>query len=309
MLTYSNTNNSFTTVRDLIRFAVTKFKQNNIFCGHGTDNVYDEAVYLVLSSLSLPVEQLEPYFDAKILPEEIDFILSNIYKRSVEKIPAAYLTHVAYLQGFEFYIDERVIVPRSYIAELLLGQVLDKYIEYPELIHNALDLCTGNGSLAIIMASYFPEANITASDISSDALNVAQINVSRHKFDKQIELVKSDLFVGLDSKLKYDLIVTNPPYVADRLRLDIPKEYNHEPEIALYADNDGLYLIQQILEQASSHLTEFGVVVVEMGDNLDDLYNTYPYFPFEFIPTTSGDGYVFVATYQQLVAYFTDIEG
>ena len=296
---------TLTTLRDVIRYAVSQFRQHDLVYGHGTTNAYDEAVALVLQSLHLPHEQLEPYFDAKLLASEKSLILERIKERVETRKPLPYIMKEAYLQGYSFYVDERVIIPRSFIAENIINGQLQPWIEYPELIHNALDLCTGNGSLATIMADYFYDAEIVAADISEAALEVAEINITKNEVSEQINLVKSDLFNQLGEYAgQFDLIVTNPPYV-DSLRMGrLSPEYKFEPGLALFGGKDGLELVDRILIQAKHFLTEFGVLVVEMGDNCRELEERYPDLPFNWLETESGDGFVFVLTYADLADYF-----
>ncbi len=293
------------TVRDFIRYAVTQFRKNNLFFGHGTTTAYDEAVVLVLQSLHLPVDQLEPYLDAVILNEEKELILERIRLRVEKRLPLPYITKEAFLQGYSFYVDERVIIPRSFIAEIIVNDGLSPWIEHPELVHTALDLCTGNGSLATIMANHFYDAEIVASDISDSALEVAQINLERNQVGAQVSLIKSDLFNQLDDYFeKFDLIVTNPPYVDSQRMATLAPEYEYEPGLALFGGNSGLELVDKILRQAKHYLTEFGVLVVEMGDNRSELENMYPDLPFTWLDTISGDGFIFVLTRADLEDYF-----
>ncbi len=293
------------TVRDILRFAVSKFQEYNIAYGHGTDNAYDEAIFLILDNLNLPLDQLEPYLDARLLKSEISLLIDVIEKRIVERIPAAYLQKKAVLLGYEFYVDQRVIIPRSFIAEIIQNQQLSQWIEYPELVNNALDLCTGNGSLAVIMADNFYVSNVVAADISHDALAVAAINVDSYDLNDRIELINSDLFGDLSDYLgMFDLIVTNPPYV-DKARMDsLSRESLHEPRLALSGGDSGLELVDKILRQAKHYLNEFGILLLEMGDNRFELEDLYPDLPFTWLETESGDGFVFVLTKQDLKDYF-----
>jgi ribosomal protein L3 glutamine methyltransferase len=296
---------TFQTVRDLLRYAVSQFRANNLFYGHGTTTAYDEAAVLILQSLSLPVDQLEPYLDARLLPAEKSLILERIQRRVNERLPLPYITNEAFLQGYSFYVDERVIIPRSFIAEIILQHGLEPWIEHPELVHNALDLCTGNGSLATIVADYFYDAQVVASDISKSALEVAALNIKRNQLSERVTLIQSDLFANLNDYLgTFDLIVTNPPYV-DELRMEtLAPEYKHEPSLALFGGNSGLDLVDQILRAAKHYLTEFGVLVVEMGDNRTELEQMYPDLPFTWLDTLSGDGFVFALSRADLADYF-----
>ncbi|BAK76747.1 protein-(glutamine-N5) methyltransferase, ribosomal protein L3-specific [Pseudogulbenkiania sp. NH8B] len=295
---YAQAATVMTTVRDLLRFAVSRFTDAGLSYGHGTDNAYDEAAYLVLATLKLPLDRLEPFLDAKLLPTEIQDVIDIIERRAEERIPAAYLTHEAWQGEFSFYVDERVIVPRSFIFELL-GEPLAPWIEHPELVHRALDLCTGSGCLAIQMAHHYPDAQIDAVDISLDALEVASINVQRYGLEDRIQLVHTDLFQGLEEK--YDLIISNPPYVDEESVDDLPAEYLHEPELALGSGRDGLDATREILRRAPEFLTEHGVLLVEIGHNRDVLEAAFPQLPFMWMETSGGDGFVFLLTHDDLV--------
>ncbi|WP_024302556.1 50S ribosomal protein L3 N(5)-glutamine methyltransferase [Pseudogulbenkiania sp. MAI-1] len=295
---YAQAATVMTTVRDLLRFAVSRFNDAGLSYGHGTDNAYDEAAYLVLSTLKLPLDQLEPFLDAKLLPTEIQDVIDIIERRAEERIPAAYLTHEAWQGEFSFYVDERVIVPRSFIFELL-GEPLAPWIEHPELVHRALDLCTGSGCLAIQLAHHYPDAEIDAVDISLDALEVASINVQRYGLEDRIQLIHTDLFQGLEEK--YDLIISNPPYVDEESVDELPPEYLHEPELALGSGRDGLDATREILRRAPEFLTEHGVLLVEIGHNRDVLEAAFPQLPFMWMETSGGDGFVFLLTHDDLV--------
>ena len=289
----------FTTLRDCLRFAVTRFDDAKLFYGHGTDNAYDEAVYLMLASLGLPRDRLDPFLDAQLLPDEIDKLLDVIKRRAEERVPAAYLTKEAFLGEYRFYVDERTIVPRSFIAELLREEALEPWIEHPELIHRALDLCTGSGCLAILLADHFPDAEIDAVDLSSDALDVAEINVAEYDLGTRIHLIDSDLFADLAGET-YDLIVSNPPYVDAPSMEELPDEYRHEPVMALGSGEDGLDITRKIIAAGTTYLTSHGVMVVEIGHNREALEEAYPDLPFVWLDTTSGDGFVFLLTRQML---------
>lgn len=286
------------TVRDVLRFAVSEFNKYELFFGHGSDNAYDEAAYLVLHSLNLPLDNLEPFLDANLLPREISYVLAQLARRTQERIPAAYLTHQAWQGDFEFYVDERVIVPRSFIYELL-GEPLTPWIEYPELVHNALDLCTGSGCLAIQMAHHYPAADIDAVDLSLGALEVASINVEKYGLQDRIQLIRTNLFNGLENS--YDLIVSNPPYVDAESVAALPKEYLHEPKMALGSGEDGLDLTHQIILHAAKYLNPRGVLLVEIGHNREALEAAYPELPFTWLETSGGDGFVFLLTREQLL--------
>ena len=294
---YSQAVSQLITVRDILRFAVSRFNEAGLVFGQGTDNAHDEAAYLILSTLHLPMDQLDPYLDARLLPDEIRGVIELIERRVTERVPVAYLTHEAWQGEFSFYVDERVIVPRSFIYELL-GEKLSPWVEYPELVHDVLDLCTGSGCLAIQLAYHYPDAEVDAVDISLDALEVAAINVQQYGLEDRINLIHSDLFTGLEKQ--YDLIVANPPYVDAESVEELPAEYLHEPELALGSGDDGLDATRQILEQALEHLSEHGVLLVEIGHNREVLEAAYPQLPFTWLETSSGDGFVFLLTARDL---------
>lgn len=286
------------TLRDLLRFAVSRFNEAGLYFGHGSDNAHDEAAYLILHTLNLPLDTLKPYLDAALLPTEKEQVLQLIERRVKERLPVAYLTNQAWQGEFDFYVDERVIVPRSFIYELL-GDRLRPWIEYDELVHSALDLCTGSGCLAIQMAHYYPDAAIDAVDLSLDALEVAAINVESYGLEERINLIHTDLFEGLDTT--YDLIVSNPPYVDAESVESLPEEYLHEPELALGSGIDGLDATRQILQQAARYLNPKGVLLVEIGHNREELERAYPELPFTWLETSGGDGFVFLLTREQLL--------
>jgi len=280
------------TVRDHLRFAVSRFNQAKLFFGHGSSDAYDEAVYLILHTLHLPLDRLEPFLDAHLTDSERSEVLNIIHRRVEHRIPAAYLTHQAFLGEFGFYVDERVIVPRSFIAELLQEQ-LSPWIAEPEEIDSVLDLCTGSGCLAILAAHAFPYASVDAVDLSSAALAVAERNVADYHLQDRVSLIESDLFAKLDNK-RYDLIVSNPPYVDAASVAALPQEYLHEPKLALGSGDDGLDATRLILKHAAQHLTENGILVVEIGHNRDVLEAAYPSLPFTWLDVSAGDQLVFM---------------
>ena len=287
------------TVRDLLRFAVSRFQAADLFYGHGTDNAYDDAAYLILHTLKLPLTHLQPFLDARLLPQEIDAVLNVLQRRVEQRKPAAYLTNEAWLGEYKFYVDERVIVPRSFIAELL-RQHLQPWVDYPELIHNALDMCTGSGCLAILMADAFPDAQIDAVDLSADALAVAQRNIDDYGLGDRIEPIRSDLFTGLQGR-QYDLIISNPPYVNAPSMAELPAEYRAEPEMALASGDDGLDAVRLLIDNAPQFLSPHGLLVVEIGHNREELEAAYPELPFTWLETSGGDGFEFMLTMEQLV--------
>ncbi len=280
------------TVRDYLRYAVSRFNAAQLFFGHGSDNAWDEAVYLTLHTLHLPLDRLEPFLDARLLPHEREALLDIYRRRCEERLPAAYLTHEAWLGEHRFYVDDRVIVPRSFIAELLDEQ-LTPWIDDPWAIESALDLCTGSGCLAILTALAFPNAEVAAVDLSEHALAVAERNVADYHLTDRVELIESDAFAKLAGR-KFDLIISNPPYVDAKAVAALPPEYLHEPELALGSGDDGLDFTRVILREAKKHLTDNGILVVEIGHNRDALEAAYPTLPFTWLDTAAGDEYVFL---------------
>ncbi|MCE1171869.1 MAG: 50S ribosomal protein L3 N(5)-glutamine methyltransferase [Azovibrio sp.] len=295
---FDNARNDLHTLRDCLRFAVTHFNEAGLFFGHGSDNAWDEAVYLTLHTLHLPLDRLEPFLDARLLPKEKSALL-RIYERRVqERIPAAYLTKEAWLGEHRFYVDERVIVPRSFIAELLEEQ-LSPWIEDPWQVETALDLCTGSGCLAILAALNFPEARVDAIDLSPDALAVARKNVDDYQLQERVRLIESDGMNALGDE-RYDLIISNPPYVDAASVAALPPEYLKEPELALGSGEDGLDFTRRILAEAKARLNPGGILVVEIGHNREVLEAAYPQLPFTWLDTAAGDQYVFMLRQEEL---------
>jgi len=289
---FSEASASLQTVRDCFRFAISRFNDAKLFFGHGSDNAYDEAAYLILHTLHLPLDQLEPFLDARLTQSELYEVLNIIENRVEQRIPAAYLTHQAWLGEHEFYVDERVIVPRSFIAELLREQLFP-WLENPEQANTVLDLCTGSGCLAILAAHAFPRARVDAADLSPDALDVARRNVGDYGLEERIDLIESDLFAGLEGK-RYDLIISNPPYVDAPSVAALPPEYQHEPALALGSGSDGLDATRIILAHAAEHLNPDGLLVVEIGHNRDALEEAFPDLPFTWLEVSAGDEFVFL---------------
>jgi ribosomal protein L3 glutamine methyltransferase len=291
-MTQATAKSELITVRDYIRYAVSRFTAAQLFFGHGSDNAWDEAVYLTLHTLSLPLDRLEPFLDARLLPHEREALLEIYRRRCEDRLPAAYLTNEAWLGDYRFYVDDRVIVPRSFIAELLQEQ-LSPWVEDPWAISNALDLCTGSGCLAILTALAFPEAQVDAVDISKDALAVTERNIGDYSLNDRVHPIFSDAFSQLTGK-KYDLIISNPPYVNAESVTALPPEYLHEPELALGSGDDGLDFTRVILREAKKHLTPEGVLIVEIGHNREALEDAYPTLPFTWLDTSAGDEFVFM---------------
>jgi ribosomal protein L3 glutamine methyltransferase len=287
------------TVRDWLRYGASSFTAAGLVYGHGTANALDEAAYLILHSLHLPIDQLDPWLDARLLTEERQALRTIIDTRIATRKPASYLTKEAWVQGHAFYVDERVIVPRSHIGELLEGG-LAGVVADPSTIGRILDLCTGCGCLAILAALNFTNAHIDASDISTGALQVAVRNVCAYGLEERLSLIASDLFAGLGGK-RYELIVSNPPYVSASALAAFPPEYAAEPALAHAGGNDGLDIVRRILSQAADHLTPDGMLVVEVGTGRDIVEHDYPDLPFLWIDTANSEGEVFALTARDLV--------
>ena len=288
------------TLRDWVRYAVSRFEAAHLSYGHGTDNAYDEAVFLVLATLHLPLDRLDPFLDARLTAPERAALHQAVERRAVDHVPVSYLTHQAWLGDFRFYVDERVVIPRSFIAELLQEQ-LSPWVAEPDRISSALDLCTGSGCLAIILADAFANADIDAVDISADALAVAQHNVAEYGLQDRINLVRSDLFHNVNAEDKtYDLIISNPPYVTRAAMSALPAEYLHEPEIALAAGDDGLDAIRQIISESRGYLSVGGLLVVEAGHNRSLVEAAFPGLPFTWLVTPSSAEKIFLLRREDL---------
>lgn len=291
---------NFTTVRDFLRFAVSSFSEARLVHGHGASNALDEAAFLLLETLHLPVDDINPWLDAKLLPAEREKLANILEARITTRKPAAYLTKRTYIHGVPFYVDERVIVPRSYIGELLFSGLFGgdghNLIDDPQGITAVLDLCTGSGCLAILAAGIFPNAQIDAVDLSPDALEVARINVRDHSMQDRITLHQGDLFAPLAGK-KYDFIMTNPPYVAEAEVAAFPQEYAHEPVMAHIGGKDGLGIIRRILAAAPTHLNKGGGILCEIGTGREILDAEFPNLDFFWLDTEESSGEVFWLTF------------
>jgi ribosomal protein L3 glutamine methyltransferase len=280
--------------------AAGRLERAGVSFGHGTTNAVDEAAWLVLHSLGLPVGELGPYLDLHVDAGRARHALALVGRRIRSRRPAAYLLNEAWLGPHRFYVDERVIVPRSFIAELLRAG-LAPWVPEPSRVRAALDLCTGSGCLAILAALAFPRARVDAADLSPGALAVAARNVSDYRLGKRVRLVASDLFGALGGRT-YDLIVSNPPYVTAASMKRLPEEYRKEPEMALASGRDGLAHTRAILAGARRHLNADGLLVVEIGHNRRALERAFPDLPFRWPAVSAGPGYVFVLRREELPA-------
>lgn len=289
------------TLRDWLRWTMSRFTEADLFFGHGTDNAWDEAIWLLLATLKLPQDRLEPFLDARLTRAERLAVWNALQQRITRRLPTAYIAQEAWLGSFRFYVDERVIVPRSYFAELL-EDGMAPWVEDPEKITSALDLCTGSGCLAILMAHVFPQAQIDAIDLSSAALCVAQRNIADYALQDRVEAVESDLFAAVAGK-RYDLILSNPPYVTAAAMDALPAEYRHEPALALAAGHDGLDVVRRILAEAANHLNPGGFIVIEVGHNRDLVEAAFPDLSAVWLDTTSSSEKVFLVNYDSLREY------
>jgi ribosomal protein L3 glutamine methyltransferase len=294
------------TIRDWMRYAVSRFENSDIFYGHGTDNAYDEAVWLIMSALHLPHDTLNNFLDAKLVSEERLKLAAFIDERISKHTPTAYLLKEAWLQGYKFYVDERVLIPRSFIAELLVNDGLQPWIEFPELVNSAADICTGSGCLGVLLADAYPDAEVDVIDISPDAIEVCNINIANYGMQDRITAIQSDMFSALQDvngkPKQYDLIISNPPYVDAPSMAELPAEYRNEPQLALGSGLAGLDHTHTILREAANYLTDNGILVVEIGHNRDALLEAYPDLPFTWLEVSSGDEFVFLLTKSQLIS-------
>lgn len=286
------------TIRDLLRFGVSRFNEAGLAFGHGSDNALDEAAYLIMHTLRLPLDRLDGFLDATLTEREVDTVLDVLRQRIERRVPAAYLTHEAWLGEHRFYVDERVIVPRSHIAELL-RENLSPWVADANAVTHALDLCTGSACLAILLALAFPNARVDATELSSDALAVAGKNVEDYRLHARVQLYRGDLFHGLEDR-RYQLIVSNPPYVDAAAMAALPAEYRAEPQMALAAGGDGLDVVRRILAQSAQYLTADGILIVEVGRDRPALEAAFPALPFTWIATAAGEDLVFCLTAQDL---------
>jgi ribosomal protein L3 glutamine methyltransferase len=292
------------TVRDFLRWALSEFRRAKIAHGHGTTSALDEAAFLILETLKLPVDDINPWLEATLLVSEREELAEIIRRRIETRSPASYLVQRAYIGGVPFYVDERVIVPRSYIGELMLSGIFGgddaPLIGDVTQVTGVLDLCTGSGCLAVLAAGIFPEAEIDAADLSDDALAVARINIEEHGLSERITLRQGDLFAAVDGAT-YDVIICNPPYVAAAEVSAFPPEYGHEPVMAHIGGEDGLDLVRHILDEAADHLNPGGGLICEIGTGRERLVADYPHLDFMWLDTEESQGEVFWITREDLL--------
>lgn len=289
------------TINDFLRFGLTQANSTTLYFGHGTDNAWDDIYALILGSLSLPFNLDPCLLQARLTHSEKQQLAKQLERRLKERVPVPYLTNQSFFCDLPFYVDERVLIPRSPIAELIQRQ-FSPWID-PYKVERILDLCTGSGCIAIACNYAFPEAIIDAVDLSEEALEVANINRKRHGLEGVLNLIKSDCWENIPQQT-YQLIVSNPPYVGDVEMSTLPKEYLHEPDMALRTADNGLAIVEKILANAYNYLSKDGVLVVEVGNSEDALIEAYPQVPFTWLEFENGGQGVFLLTAQQLKDYF-----
>ncbi|MCA0403620.1 MAG: 50S ribosomal protein L3 N(5)-glutamine methyltransferase [Proteobacteria bacterium] len=292
---------SFQTILDFIRYGISLANKSDLYYGHGTDNAFDDIQALILGSLDLPFDVDDSFLNARLSETEKKDLTEKLKKRLIDKLPVPYLTNKAYFCDLEFYVDNRVLIPRSPIAELIKQQ-FSPWIE-AENVEAILDLCTGSACIAIAAAMYFPWAEVDASDISKDALAVAAINCKKHGLEGDLNLIESDCFDKVPAK-KYDLIISNPPYVGYEEMQTLPEEYNHEPKLALETENNGLAIVEKILAKAHDYLNDGGILVVEVGNSEEALCEHFSDLAFTWLDFEQGGQGVFLLTKDQLKAHF-----
>lgn len=284
------------TVRDYLRYVSSRFADSPLFFGHGTDNVWDESVQLVMRSLHLPLENNTLFLDARLTRDERQLILERMERRIQQRVPLAYILGEAWFMGLPFHVDERVLVPRSPLGELIQNGLQPWLGDHP--VRRVLDLCTGSGCIGIAAATVFDEAEVDLSDISPDALDVAAFNIEYHEVGDRVRTVRSDVFDGIEGR--YDVILSNPPYVDAEDIADMPAEYSHEPELGLAAGGDGLDIAHRILAGAANHLNPGGLLIVEVGNSWVALQEAYPDLPFTWLEFENGGDGVFLLTAEDL---------
>ncbi|MCM2401712.1 50S ribosomal protein L3 N(5)-glutamine methyltransferase [Rhizobium sp. S153] len=291
------------TLRDYWRYAISRFNAANLSYGHGTTTAGDDAAFLLLDSLELPIDALDPFLDARLLPSERRLLADRIDARVRTRKPSAYLTGRSYIQGVRFHVDERVIVPRSHIGEILFAEYLNpqgsSFLPDPMAVESAVDICTGSGCLAVLAAKFLPNAAVDAVDLSADALEVAKLNLREHEVEDQVSLFEGDLFEPLAGR-RYDLIITNPPYVDHAAMDGYPAEFRAEPAMAHDGGEDGLDLVRKILAEAADYLNPGGGMICEIGSGREILEEEFPHLEFVWLETAESQDAVFWITAEAL---------
>ncbi len=296
MLNHADITHELVTLRDYWRYAISRFNAAELSFGHGTATAGDDAAFLLLDSLDLPIDTLDPFLDARLLPAERLLLAERIEARVTTRKPSSYLTGRAYIQGVRFHVDERVIVPRSHIGEILFSEYLSdqgsSFLPDPMAVESAVDICTGSGCLAVLAAKFFPNAVVDAVDLSADALEVARLNIAAHEVGGQVTLHRGDLFAPLAGR-RYDLIITNPPYVDHAAIEAFPPEYGAEPRMAHDGGEDGLDLVRRLLAEAPDHLNPEGGMICEIGSGREILEEEFPHLEFVWLETEQSQDAVF----------------
>ena len=295
-MTKDDITHELVTLRDYWRYAISRFNAADLSYGHGTTTAGDDAAFLLLDSLDLPIDALDPFLDARLLPAERRLLAERIEARVTTRKPSSYLTGRAYIQGVRFHVDERVIVPRSHIGEILFSEYLGEhgssFLPDPMTVASVVDICTGSGCLAVLAAKFFPQAEVDAVDLSADALEVAELNVAEHDVAGQVNLFEGDLFAPLAGR-RYDLIITNPPYVDQEALDGYPPEFRAEPKMAHDGGEDGLDLVRRILVDAPDYLNPEGGMICEIGSGREILEEEFPHLDFVWLETAESQDAVF----------------
>lgn len=298
MIDYQSAKDELTTLRDLLRWTTSKFSEAQLFYGHGNEDAFNEAMQLILHSLHLPVTEFpELFIDCKVTKQEKQHILTLVQKRIEQRVPVPYLTNEAWFAELPFFVDERVLIPRSPFAELI-AEDFSPWLTEPENVKSILDLCTGSACIAIACAYAFPDAYVDAIDISKEAIDVANINIEKHQLTDQVTAIQSDLWQHCPDK-KYDLIVSNPPYVGHDEMQTLPDEYRHEPELALEASDNGLAIVENILLHAADYLSDTGIIIVEVGNSDEAVAEKWPEIPFTWLEFENGGHGLFMLDAEQ----------
>ncbi len=294
------------TIQDLVRWGACRFVEARLFFGHGTDNAFDEAIWLVASALHMPISRIDGYRDCRVTADERGTVLALLERRINERRPAAYLTGQTWFAGLELVVDDAVMIPRSPLAELICDG-FEPWMD-PSRIGRALDLCTGSGCLGIALAAHLPDVDVDLADVSPAALRVAARNRALHGLDDRVRIIESDLFAGIPERFSahgldtaYDVIVSNPPYVGVEEMESLPAEYRHEPRLALAAGENGLDLVLRILRDAPDYLADDGILVVEVGNTAEELQHRFRDVPFTWLDFERGGEGVFLLSREQLV--------
>ena len=295
----TNPSDVLITVRDWLRYAVSQMHRHEVHVGQGSQTIWDDAVFLVLRTLDLPIDQLEPFLDAKLVPHECALLQQTIDQRCLERIPTAYLVNEAWLAGYRFRVDPQVLIPRSPISELLSMQ-LQPWVDAPQLVYRIADVCTGSGCLAILAALNFPTAQVDATDISESALELAQVNIDDYGLQDRVQLFAGNLLEALPDGQRYDIIICNPPYVNARSMSVLPAEFEHEPSMALAGGSDGMDLIRELMLEVGQRLTDDGILILEIGHEADHFEAAFPELEPLWLDTAATERQIMLLHAEQL---------